>query len=101
MNDKVFTSDDIILKDVFLLCVLLLLLFSFYSARWDPKVFSAFEVFRVSLITSELIVRELETQRNGVKVIFDLQGWKFAHALQISPAMVKRIAAVLSVSVEA
>ncbi|KAJ6664001.1 hypothetical protein lerEdw1_008955 [Lerista edwardsae] len=65
-------------------------------ARWDPKVFTAFDVFRVSLITSELIVRELETQRNGVKVIFDLQGWKFAHALQISPAMAKRIAAVLS-----
>ncbi|XP_066481984.1 alpha-tocopherol transfer protein [Tiliqua scincoides] len=65
-------------------------------ARWDPKVFSAIEVFRVSLITSELIVREVETQRNGVKVIFDLQGWKFAHALQISPAMAKRIAAVLS-----
>ncbi|KAH0617675.1 hypothetical protein JD844_016154 [Phrynosoma platyrhinos] len=65
-------------------------------ARWDPKMFTAFDVFRVSLITSELIVRELETQRNGVKVIFDLQGWRFAHAFQISPTVAKKIAAVLT-----
>jgi len=56
-------------------------------------------VFRVSLITSELIVKEIETQRSGVKAIFDLQGWRFAHALQISPAVAKKIAAVLTVSV--
>ncbi|XP_008106722.2 alpha-tocopherol transfer protein isoform X1 [Anolis carolinensis] len=65
-------------------------------ARWDPKKFTAFDVFHVSLITSELIVRELETQQNGVKVIFDLQGWRFAHAFQISPTVAKRIAAVLT-----
>ncbi|KAL8182082.1 UNVERIFIED_CONTAM: hypothetical protein K2H54_042641 [Gekko kuhli] len=65
-------------------------------AQWDPKMFTAFDVFRVSLITSELIVREVETQRNGVKVIFDLQGWRFAHAFQISPGVAKRIAAVLT-----
>uniref|UniRef100_A0A8D0GVW3 Alpha-tocopherol transfer protein n=1 Tax=Sphenodon punctatus TaxID=8508 RepID=A0A8D0GVW3_SPHPU len=65
-------------------------------AQWDPKMFTAFEVFRVSLITSELIVREVETQRNGVKAIFDLQGWRFAHAFQITPAVAKRIAAVLT-----
>ncbi|XP_048364417.1 alpha-tocopherol transfer protein [Sphaerodactylus townsendi] len=65
-------------------------------AQWDPKMFTAFDVFRVSLITSELIVREIETQRNGVKVIFDLQGWRFAHAFQISPVVAKRIAAVLT-----
>ncbi|XP_071660177.1 alpha-tocopherol transfer protein isoform X2 [Patagioenas fasciata] len=56
----------------------------------------AYDVFRVSLITSELIVKEIETQRNGVKVIFDLQGWRFAHAFQISPAVAKKIAAVLT-----
>ncbi|XP_077208420.1 alpha-tocopherol transfer protein [Paroedura picta] len=65
-------------------------------AKWDPKMFTAFDVFRVSLITSELIVREIDTQRNGVKVIFDLQGWRFAHAFQISPGVAKRIAAVLT-----
>ncbi|XP_053104516.1 alpha-tocopherol transfer protein isoform X1 [Hemicordylus capensis] len=64
-------------------------------ARWDPKLFTAFEVFRVSLMTSELIVREIDTQRNGVKVIFDLEGWRFAHAFQISPTVAKRIAAVI------
>ncbi|XP_061455873.1 alpha-tocopherol transfer protein isoform X3 [Rhineura floridana] len=65
-------------------------------ARWDPKMFTAFDVFRVSLITSELIVRELDTQRNGVKAIFDLQGWRFAHAFHICPTVAKRIAAVLT-----
>ncbi|KAF7246191.1 Alpha-tocopherol transfer protein [Varanus komodoensis] len=65
-------------------------------ARWDPKMFTAFDVFRLSLITSELIVREVDTQRNGVKCIFDLQGWRFAHALQISPTVAKRIASVLT-----
>ncbi|XP_062986851.1 alpha-tocopherol transfer protein [Elgaria multicarinata webbii] len=65
-------------------------------ARWDPKTFTAFDVFRVSLITSELIVREIDTQRNGVKVIFDLQGWRIAHAFQISPTVAKRVAAVLT-----
>ncbi|XP_054840645.1 alpha-tocopherol transfer protein isoform X2 [Eublepharis macularius] len=65
-------------------------------SQWDPKMFTAFDVFRVSLITSELIVREIETQRNGVKIIFDLQEWRFAHAFQISPVVAKRIAAVLT-----
>ncbi|XP_078396555.1 alpha-tocopherol transfer protein [Cetorhinus maximus] len=63
--------------------------------HWDPKHFSAYEVFRVSLITSELIVKEVKTQLNGVKVIFDLCGWRFAHALKISPTIAKKIAAVL------
>ncbi|XP_009950168.1 PREDICTED: alpha-tocopherol transfer protein [Leptosomus discolor] len=64
--------------------------------QWDPQLFTAYDVFRVSLITSELIVKEIETQRNGVKAIFDLQGWRFAHAFQISPAVAKKIAAVLT-----
>ncbi|XP_067887001.1 alpha-tocopherol transfer protein [Heterodontus francisci] len=63
--------------------------------HWDPKLFSAYEVFRVSLITSELIVKEVKTQQNGVKVIFDLCGWRFAHALEINPTIAKKIAAVV------
>ncbi|XP_072110574.1 alpha-tocopherol transfer protein isoform X4 [Mobula birostris] len=63
--------------------------------HWDPKLFSVYEVFRVSLITSELIVKEVKTQQNGVKVIFDLYGWRFAHVLQINPIVAKRIAAVI------
>ncbi|XP_062898068.1 alpha-tocopherol transfer protein [Mobula hypostoma] len=63
--------------------------------HWDPKLFSVYEVFRVSLITSELIVKEVKTQQNGVKVIFDLYGWQFAHVLQINPIVAKRIAAVI------
>ncbi|XP_028925447.1 alpha-tocopherol transfer protein isoform X3 [Ornithorhynchus anatinus] len=66
-------------------------------AQWDPKEFSAYDVFRVSLITSELIVKEVETQRNGIKAIFDLEGWQFAHAFQISPTVAKKIAAVLTI----
>ncbi|XP_048214630.1 alpha-tocopherol transfer protein [Perognathus longimembris pacificus] len=65
-------------------------------AYWDPKVFTAYDVFRVSLITSELIVQEVDTQRNGVKVIFDLEGWQISHALQIAPSVAKKIAAVLT-----
>ncbi|XP_053415616.1 alpha-tocopherol transfer protein isoform X2 [Nycticebus coucang] len=65
-------------------------------AHWDPKVFTAYDVFRVSLITSELIVQEVETQRNGIKAIFDLEGWQFSHAFQISPSVAKQIAAVLT-----
>ncbi|XP_048868178.1 alpha-tocopherol transfer protein [Brienomyrus brachyistius] len=64
--------------------------------KWNPKDFSAYEVFRVSLITSELIVREVDTQQNGLKAIFDLQGWCFAHALQINPSLAKKISAVLT-----
>ncbi|XP_073535457.1 alpha-tocopherol transfer protein [Phyllobates terribilis] len=64
--------------------------------KWDPKQFTAYEVFRVSLITSELIVQEAETQRNGIKAIFDLQGWRIAHAFQITPTIAKRIAAVMT-----
>lgn len=65
-------------------------------AQWNSKDFSAYEVFRVSLITSELIVRETETQRRGIKVIFDLRGWCFAHALQINPSLAKKISSVLT-----
>ncbi|XP_030070843.1 alpha-tocopherol transfer protein [Microcaecilia unicolor] len=64
--------------------------------RWDPKLFTAYEVFRVSLITSELIVKETETQRNGVKTIFDLQNWRYAHAFQITPTIAKKIASVIT-----
>ena len=71
----------------------------FFLAHWDPKVFTAYDAFRVSLITSELIVQEIETQRNGIKAVFDLEGWQFAHAFQITPSVAKRIAAVLTVSV--
>ncbi|KAK9403266.1 alpha-tocopherol transfer protein [Crotalus adamanteus] len=65
-------------------------------ARWDPKIFTADDLFRVSIMLSELIVREPDTQRNGTKSIFDLQGWKFAHAFQITPAMIKKIAFILT-----
>ncbi|XP_019487113.1 PREDICTED: alpha-tocopherol transfer protein [Hipposideros armiger] len=65
-------------------------------AHWDPKVFTAYDVFRLSLITSELIVQEVETQRNGIKVVFDLEGWHFSHAFQITPSVAKKIAAVLT-----
>ncbi|XP_029479766.1 alpha-tocopherol transfer protein [Oncorhynchus nerka] len=64
--------------------------------QWNPKDFTVYEVFRVSLITSELIVQETETQRNGLKAIFDMQGWCFAHALQINPSLAKRISSVLT-----
>lgn len=74
-------------------------IFKFFLAQWDPKVFTAYDVFRVSLITSELIVQEVETQRNGIKAVFDLEGWQFSHAFQITPSVAKKIAAVLTVSV--
>ncbi|KAJ8336792.1 hypothetical protein SKAU_G00380120 [Synaphobranchus kaupii] len=64
--------------------------------QWNPKDFTAYEVFRVSLITSELIVQETDTQRNGLKAIFDLQGWCFAHAFQINASLAKKISAVLT-----
>ncbi|KAF4086520.1 hypothetical protein AMELA_G00107270 [Ameiurus melas] len=64
--------------------------------QWNPKEFSGYEVFRVSLITSELIVQESETQKNGLKAIFDLQGWCFSHALQITPSLAKKISCVLT-----
>lgn len=70
-----------------------------FSGQWNPKEFTAYEVFRVSLITSELIVQEWETQRNGLKVIFDLQDWCFAHAMQINPSLAKKISAVLTVGI--
>ncbi|XP_024428015.3 alpha-tocopherol transfer protein isoform X1 [Desmodus rotundus] len=65
-------------------------------AYWDPKVFTAYDAFRLSLITSELIVQEVETQRNGIKVVFDLEGWLFSHAFQITPSVAKKISAVLT-----
>lgn len=71
-------------------------IFKFFLAQWDPKVFTAYDVFRVSLITSELIVQEVETQRNGIKAVFDLEGWQFSHAFQITPSVAKKIAAVLT-----
>lgn len=76
----------------------MLIYFIYFLAYWDPKVYTAYDVFRVSLITSELIVQEVETQRNGIKAVFDLEGWQFSHALQISPSVAKKIAAVLTVS---
>ncbi|XP_026561944.1 alpha-tocopherol transfer protein [Pseudonaja textilis] len=65
-------------------------------AQWDPKIFTAYDLFRVSIMVSELVIREPDTQRNGVKTIFDLQGWKFAHAFQITPAVIRKIAFVLT-----
>ncbi|XP_054452536.1 alpha-tocopherol transfer protein [Anoplopoma fimbria] len=64
--------------------------------QWDPKDWTAIQVFRVSLITSEIISTETETQRQGLKVIFDLQGWSLGHALQITPSLARKISSVLS-----
>ncbi|KAM6454598.1 alpha-tocopherol transfer protein [Liasis olivaceus] len=61
-------------------------------ASWDPKIFSTDDLFRLSLMASELISRELDSQRNGVKVIFDLQGWTFAQAFQITPMVARKVA---------
>lgn len=67
------------------------------AGQWNPKDWSAFQVFRVSLMTSEIISRENETQRQGVKAIFDLAGWSLSHALQINPSLARKISSVLSV----
>lgn len=64
--------------------------------RWNPKDWTAIQVFRVSLMTSEVIAMETETQQQGVKVIFDLEGWSFSHALQINPALARKISSVLA-----
>ncbi|XP_032810513.1 alpha-tocopherol transfer protein-like [Petromyzon marinus] len=64
--------------------------------RWDPKVHSATEVFRVSLLTSELLARDARTQLRGVTVIFDLRGLRFGHVARVGPTMARRIASVLT-----
>lgn len=64
--------------------------------QWNPKDWSVFQVFRVSLMTSEIISMETETQRRGLKVIFDLAGWSLGHALQFNPSLAKKISSVLS-----
>ncbi|XP_056149576.1 alpha-tocopherol transfer protein [Lampris incognitus] len=64
--------------------------------QWVPKDWSAFQVFRVSLMTSELISMEIETQRRGLKAIFDLKGWSFGHAMQINPSLARKISSVLT-----
>lgn len=66
--------------------------------QWNPKEWSALQVFRVSLMTSEIISMETETQRRGLKVIFDLQGWSLGHAWQINPSLARKISSVLSES---
>ena len=48
-------------------------------------------------MTSEVISMETETQRRGVKAIFDLEGWSFGHALQMTPFLARKISSVLSV----
>lgn len=67
------------------------------AGQWSTKDWSAYQVFRVSLMTSEIISMETETQRRGLKAIFDLQGWSLGHALQINPSLAKKISCVLSV----
>lgn len=68
-----------------------------FAGQWSPKDWSAFQVFQVSLMTSEIISTETETQRRGLKVIFDLKGWSLSHALQFSPFLARKISSVLSV----
>lgn len=72
---------------------------SLSAGQWSPKDWSAFQVFRVSLMTSEIISREIETQRRGLKAIFDLNGWSLNHALQVTPSLAKKISSVLTVKV--
>ncbi|XP_060899813.1 alpha-tocopherol transfer protein [Labrus mixtus] len=64
--------------------------------QWNPKDWTAFQVFRISLMTSELISMETKTQMKGLKVIFDLQGWSLGHALQVNPSIARKISSVLS-----
>ncbi|XP_071347397.1 alpha-tocopherol transfer protein isoform X1 [Trachinotus anak] len=64
--------------------------------QWNPKDWSAFQVFSISLMTSEIISMEAQTQRRGLKAIFDLQGWSLGHAWQINPSLARKISSVLS-----
>ncbi|XP_072296619.1 alpha-tocopherol transfer protein [Eucyclogobius newberryi] len=66
------------------------------SGQWNPKDWSAIQVFRVSLMTSEVIAMETQTQQQGLKVIFDLQGWCLGHALQVTPSLARKISSVLT-----
>uniref|UniRef100_A0AAV2JU60 CRAL-TRIO domain-containing protein n=1 Tax=Knipowitschia caucasica TaxID=637954 RepID=A0AAV2JU60_KNICA len=66
--------------------------------QWNPKDWSALQVFRLSLMTSEVIAMETQTQRRGIKVIYDLQGWCLGHALQVTPSLARKISSVLSAS---
>ncbi|XP_071347400.1 alpha-tocopherol transfer protein isoform X2 [Trachinotus anak] len=66
------------------------------EGQWNPKDWSAFQVFSISLMTSEIISMEAQTQRRGLKAIFDLQGWSLGHAWQINPSLARKISSVLS-----
>ncbi|XP_034558847.1 alpha-tocopherol transfer protein [Notolabrus celidotus] len=68
------------------------------AGQWNPKEWSALQVFRISLMTSEIISMETETQRRGLKAIFDLQGWSLGHAFQVNPSIARKISSVLSES---
>uniref|UniRef100_UPI00358F932E alpha-tocopherol transfer protein-like isoform X3 n=1 Tax=Myxine glutinosa TaxID=7769 RepID=UPI00358F932E len=64
--------------------------------HWDPERVSAHEAFRISLIASELLVHEVETQRCGVRIVFDLQGLTFAHLTQLGPSLTRKIATIIT-----
>ncbi|XP_078584938.1 alpha-tocopherol transfer protein-like [Branchiostoma floridae x Branchiostoma japonicum] len=62
--------------------------------KWDPYQFSAYEVFRVSMISSEKIIQEEDTQVHGIAMIADLAGLSFSHAYQIGPRVAKKIGSI-------
>ncbi|XP_078665386.1 alpha-tocopherol transfer protein-like [Branchiostoma floridae x Branchiostoma belcheri] len=67
----------------------------FYKiGKWDPNQYSAYEVFRVSLISSEKIIQDEDTQVHGIVMIADLAGLSFSHACQIGPRVAKKIGSI-------
>uniref|UniRef100_A0A3Q3G6B7 Tocopherol (alpha) transfer protein n=1 Tax=Labrus bergylta TaxID=56723 RepID=A0A3Q3G6B7_9LABR len=87
---------DRVRKPSTVLCLLIMHIVFVSAGQWNPKDWTAFQVFRISLMTSELISMETETQMKGLKVIFDLQGWSLGHALQVNPSIARKISSVLS-----
>ncbi|XP_066268219.1 alpha-tocopherol transfer protein-like [Branchiostoma lanceolatum] len=62
--------------------------------KWDPSQFSAYEVFRLSLISSEKIIQEEDTQVHGIVMIADLTGLSLSHAWQIGPRVAQQIGSI-------
>ncbi|XP_070540455.1 alpha-tocopherol transfer protein-like [Ptychodera flava] len=64
--------------------------------KWDVKKFSIYDTFKPGLLANDLMLRDEETQINGITAIMDLGGMTMQHVTQFGPRVAMKVSPLVN-----
>ncbi|XP_070540453.1 alpha-tocopherol transfer protein-like [Ptychodera flava] len=64
--------------------------------KWDVKKFGVWDVMKIGMMSYDMILRDEETQINGVVDLMDLEGFTMSHLSQFGPRMAMKAAPIMN-----